>query len=322
MDLMTVDDTEVKWAVTCGDPTDPFYYIVVEWNPLTSQATIFIYDGSEAPGNLLEEYTYSGIVRSNKSIGLLKVCYAPSLVLSVQIGANIPTLDICDENIGKHCYKHDGQNIGGFAFAEGRFDNWDYEAHWLDDPECDPCPCFCVKDHATGDFACYPQELLLTFISVGDVEATLPDVPLYQEFQPGDYYPEKYYWYSEVQDCGSPVNAKWAVRFECPGIPEKGQSNLGSIWLLDDTFNPGGATQVAFSWADGEAGAGREATEEESTCDPLELVFPEWRVNCAFPSPTCSDPDEMESPYCSSLAGNCYAECPDIRFQPVLVRPI
>jgi hypothetical protein len=241
-------------------------------------------------------------------------------MLSVQIGTNIPIIDICDGNEGDNCYTHETQKIGGFSFAEGRFDNWTYEVHWLDNADCDLCSCFCVKDHATGDFACYPKEMVLTFVSVGAVEATLPDVTLYQQYPAETDYPEKYYWYSEVQDCGSPVYAKWAVRFECPGVPEAGQSNLGSLSLLDDTFTPGGATQVAFSWDDGEAGAGRDAIEEDSTCSPLEIVFPEWRVNCAFPSPTCSDPDEMESPYCSNLAGQCYAECPDIRFQPVLVR--
>lgn len=325
MDLMTPDDNETKWAVTTGDPSDPFHYIVVEWKPTTGSATVSIYEGTEAPANLLDEYTYWGITRSDGTIGVLKVCYAPSIAISAQIRINIPSINVCDDNKGAHCYSHDDQPIGGFAFAEGRFDNWTYEVHWLDDPECDCCPCFCVKHRkeygGADDFACYGEKLMLSFVSIGEVEASLPDIELLQQFGPGSHWPEKYRWYSEVYHCGPPVSAKWAAMFQCRGIPQQGMINIGSLELLDELFAADPATQIALSWDDEEAGLAREAIASESSCSPLYLVFPPVKVNCAFPAPGCMAPDEMTSPYCSNLAGQCFAECPDIRFTPVITHP-
>jgi hypothetical protein len=211
-------------------------------------------------------------------------------------------------------------DVGGFSFRDGRFDNWTYDLHWLDLKRCEKCPCFCEKSNT--DYSCYPTELTLSFISVGTTPAILGSITLIQSFlSPITPWTEKVAWYSEVQNCGSPVGASYTVRFLC------GQDNLGTLTFgtVDYEFENPDIAQIVFGWDDGlplpDVGP-RFAIKPSSTCSPLYLVFPRLVVNAAFPSPICFDPpcdtDGCYTPYCTNLNDQCYEAAPDIAFTPVL----
>jgi hypothetical protein len=301
------------WEVGVGKPDSPKYVVEVLHNPMTLQATLKLWSGNK--GSVLHEETYFG-VNSNAT---LTVCYAPGLAIDVEIG-RIPAIEWCDDNNGEPCYVIGGVAVGNFSFRVGRFDDWRYEAHWLDDPTCPKCPCFCEKSRE--DFGCYPDVLYLSFISVGADSATLSTIPLYQSFlNPLSYlWPEKVTWYSEVQGCGSPVGAQWTAKFTC------GQEDLGALAFgtADYNFEEPSSAQIVFVWVGVDSAIAawtpRNAIKEDSTCDPIELTFPEVKVNSAFPSPICFDPPcdttGCYTPYCTDRNNECFISEPDIRFIP------
>lgn len=303
------DGTVDEWEMSCGNPSSPNYVVEVLLNTMTNQATLKLYSGNKA--TLLKEQTYDGVT-SDRDI---TICYAPGLTIDVSIG--IPDLEFCSDATGAACYDVGGTNVGGFAFRKGRFDDWVYDLHWLDLEICEKCTCFCEKSR--DDFKCYPPVLYLSFENTagGAVQGT---IPLYQAFANVSSYPwpEKVAWYSEVQNCGSPVNAQWTARFLC------GQDNLGSLSFgtSDYVFESLSFSQIAFSWNDsGNSFEKRDAIKGSSTCDPILLTFPSLRVNCATPSPICTVapcdfPNECSTPYCTDLNDQCYEDCPDIQFTP------
>lgn len=302
-----------EWEVGVGDPSSPDYVVEVIHNFATSQATLKLWSGNKS--SVRHERTYDGVSED----ATLTICYAPGLAIDVEIGF-IPPLEFCDNHIGERCYTLSGTNVGGFSFRKGRFDDWDYVVHWLDNKACPKCPCFCEKSNT--DYSCFPEILYLSFVSVGPLGAVLNQVPLYQSFlDPTSYlWPEKVNWYSETQNCGSPVNAQWTARFSC------GQQDLGSLAFGtgDHNFEDTSDSQIVFSWVDSSpphsAFEPKNAIKASSTCDPLSLVFPDVSINSAFPSPICNDPpcdvDGCHTPYCTDLNDQCYGSIPSIIFSP------
>jgi len=309
------DGTRSFWEVSLGNPTNPAYVVTVSHNFFTSQATLTLWKGNKSL--IVHEETYSGVSYDIP----LKLCYAPGLAVVAQIGV-IPHIEFCDDGIGDDCYSSGGTPVGNFAFREGTFDDWLYELHWLDRPDCEKCPCFCEKSR--DDFACYPDILYLSFISIGADSAALATIPLYQSFlNPTSYlWPEKVTWYSEVQGCGSPVGAQWTAKFTCT---QEGMGTLGFAGP-DYDFQSPSVNQPSFAWVEigplQTAWTVRNAIKDESTCNPIELIFPELQVLCAFPSPICFDPPcdtiGCHTPYCTDRSSECFTSCPDIRFTPVV----
>jgi hypothetical protein len=312
MKLVGMSDGSVsEWEIGMGNPSSPTYVVEVEHTFATFSATLKLWSGNKA--SLLHSETYFGV----SSDQTLTVCYAPGLAVKATIGF-IPAIEWCDASTGSDCYTISGVDVGGFSFRAGTFDDWVYEVHWLDNPACEKCPCFCEKSRE--DFSCYPPVLYLSFISVGDDEAVLNTIPLYQAFlDPSSYlWPEKLTWYSEVQSCGSPVGAQWTVRFSCQ------QDDLGDLAFgtADYNFQNPLNSQIVFAWTTGDSSVAlynpRLAIKAESTCNPIELEFPEVKVNSAFPSPGCMDPPcdtvGCYTPYCTDRNLECFVDEPDIRF--------
>jgi hypothetical protein len=313
-DLIGMSDGSVDhWEIGVGDPNSPNYVVEIDHTFATSTAVLKLWSGNKS--SLIHEETYSGV--NSDAPGY--ICYAPGIAIDVGMG-RIPELEFCDTTTSSDCFTSGGVDVGGFSFRDGRFDNWTYDLHWLDLKICEKCPCFCEKSET--DYACFPDELTLSFVSIGGDSAILNSITLFQSFlSPATPWTEKTAWYSEVQSCGSPVGAQYTVRFLC------GQDNLGtlSFGTVDYEFENPSIAQIVFSWDDGEPlpeVGPRFAIKESSTCEPIYLVFPTLKVNSAFPSPTCFDPpcdtDGCYTPYCTDLNDQCYGYAPDIAFTPVL----
>lgn len=312
------DGTTSFWEVWIGDPSAPAYKVEVTHNSMTSQATLSLYNTT----GLVHAETYSGVTTNET----LKICWAPEMMVSVFLGNRIPHIDDCTAAAGSPCYTVGMVDVGGFSFVEGRFDDWVYNVHFIENVNCEACSCFCYRTYLdeegrlVKDYSCLPGTLTLTFESVGADAATFPDITLTQSFgSPATPWPNKEEgWNSQVFSCGLPVFEEFTFRFFC-GRPV----NVMRLAPLskDYDINPG---QFVWRWVSGAnpTNSFRNAIIESSTCEPLSIVFPEIAITSAFPSPICDIglfPFGAHTPYCGSRKDECFANAPDIRFIPRIV---
>jgi len=311
--LIGFDGSVSDWEVFIGDPENPAWRVAVSHNNGTSQATLTLYDDSDT---LIHAETYNGVTGTQE----LQICFVPGMMVSAFLGARIPHIDECDGSEGERCYTiTGGPNVGGFAFGEGVFDDWEYSVHFLENENCESCSCYCFKSRF--DYSCLPRTLTLTFESVGAVSATFPDITLTQsQGSPASPWPDKLgQWNSGVFNCGSPVGAEFTFRFEC-GNPLE----LMSLIPLSNTYGAELGGQIVWSWLSGAlpTNSARQAIPEDSTCEPLSIVFPEIQLQSAFPGPGCDFsefPFGGYQPYCGSRKDECFASPPDIRFIPRII---
>lgn len=301
------DGTTSFWEVWIGDPAAPPFRVEVSHNSGTNVAVLSLFDTV----GLIHAETYSGVSTNE----VLTICWAPTLMLSAFLGGRIPHIDHCVATAGANCYTVGGDSVGGFSFAEGRFDDWTYNVHYIDNQNCEPCSCFCWK--SIDDYLCLPATVTLTFESVGADAATMPDMTLTQSFgTPATPWPDKQgEWNSAVYNCGSPVGAEFAFRFEC-GQP----IDQMSLTPLSASYGVELGGQVVWSWLTGDlpTNSARLAIVGSTTCSPLSIVFPEIKINSADPGPACGMSGGFE-PYCGSRTGECFATEPDIRFIPRII---
>lgn len=312
--LIGMSDGSVStWEVWVGDPAAPPYKVRVTHNSGTNQATLSLFNTV----GLVHAETYSGVTTNQT----LTICWAPGMMVSAFLGGFIPHIDDCTAATGSDCYTVGGVDVGGYSFAEGRFDDWTYEVHYIENQRCEACSCFCWQSKL--DYSCLPATLTLTFESVGADAATIPDMTLTQSFgSPSVPWPNKLEgWNSGVYNCGSPVGAEFTFRFLCDrDIGQMGLIPLNRDYSSDAGLDP----QIVWTWLTGTlpSNSARQADASASTCDPLSIVFPEIRINSAFPGSGCDIglfPLGGYQPYCGSLSGNCYASAPDIRFIPRII---
>ena len=313
VDLIGMSDGSVsEWEVWIGDPDGPDYSVTVSHNSGASTATLSLFDRV----GLIHAETYSGVSTDQE----LQICWAPGMMVSAFLGGFEPHIDDCTGVTGDDCYPLVGTDgIGGWSFVRGRFDNWIYDVHYIENQNCEACSCFCWRSSA--DYSCFPDSLTLTFESVGSITSTFPDITLFQSFgSPAFPWPNKTEgWNSNVYNCGSPVGAEFAFRFLCA-------RPFGGISLtpLTKDYDTAGGGQIVWSWTSGgsPSSSARFANFDASTCDPLSIVFPEIQINSAFPGPGCDFgefPSGGYQPYCGSRSGDCFATPPDIRFIPRIV---
>jgi hypothetical protein len=314
MMLIGISDASVSfWEVWIGDPSDPSYRVEVSHNSGTNQATLSLYAGLV----LIHAETYSGVTANAR----LRVCYVPGMMVTVTMDNQNPFIDSCDVSVGARCFAiTGGPDVGGFAFREGTFDDWEYVVHFIENQTCPLCSCFCWANK--DDYACLPGTLTLTFESVGADYAEIDDIILYQSFgSPATPWPNKTGgWNSDVVDCDSPVpGILFAFRFNC-GTPID-EMNLQP---LSSSYSDELGGQSVWTWASGSSpdNSARKAIAEDSTCDPLSIVFPEIRLKSAFPGPDCDFglfPFGGHQPYCGSRRDECFSSPPDMRFIPRII---
>lgn len=254
------------------------------------------------------------------------ICYQPGVHLKGSLGSfgGLPPVPgSCVTAPGANCWTVGGVDVGNFSFIEGRFDNWDYQVTATDDITCVPCGCFCLRgemptDRFDPDKACFPETMTAIFELVSsDVELDDCALDLF-EVELVELDPDRTEWISETQTvCGT----TFRLKANCAVFDTETRAFRAlTLTLLDALGFP---SPVVFQWDDPDFGAGessttRNPTYEDSTCDPLSLVYRDLKLSCFFGQ--C--PDELPGvlgyiPFCCN--SQCFDACPEIIYKVTLV---
>ena len=144
------------------------------------------------------------------------ICYAPGLHLYAQSFAGPSTLAVeeCIDDTGARCYFADETNVGNVSLIEGIFDEIEFEVHWIENPACKWCGCFCASPDSGGyKYRCFPDTLLLSLVNDEDCPLIEGDYELHvTKFDvswgggtedPGTIQPycERSRWLSDIIQC-------------------------------------------------------------------------------------------------------------------------
>ena len=269
------------FEIGVGNPTTPSPYYV-KWEMLNRDAinaTIRI----SVNGTTLEVFDHiwpaDPIAGGSADTVRVKVCYEPGALLRGSIGIP-PTIDTCLPAGGAACYVSGADNVGGFFFKNGHFDDWTYTQTIIDDFDCEPCGCFCFRrSGSTKDFSCYPKTLHLNFtLSLGTCAALSGiSIPMTQcNLAPGDNYPEKISWKTAIQTCSG---NEYAFVLDCATIVKNGTN-----WLMAPTLRMTDNRYIdattLFNWITPSINLStRDADYATSTCTPLLLSYPGLVLN-------------------------------------------
>lgn len=255
-------------------------------------------------------------------------CYQPGVMLRGSIGSfsgQVPVPGVCVTDPGAPCWTVGGVDVGNFSFLEGRFDDWSYEVTATDDLNCSPCGCFCLRgeqptDRFDPDKSCFPATIKaifqLTSSSVYAGGCPLNDL----EVDLVETDADRTEWVSTTQNaCGT----TFALKASCVTL-DSGNRAFRALTLTLLDVSGGGPGAVAFQWLDpdfanGETAANRFPNYEESTCDPLGLVYKDLKLSCQYGS--CGDPLDPTRlgfiPFCCNSL--CLDACPTILYDVILV---
>jgi len=313
------------YEIGAGNPLSSDYRI--QWVPsdkdtINEKITIRVYDGS-----VWKEYAQTWTASADTVE--VTACYQPGAILHGDVGI-VPGVDACIPlDPHDNCYADGGDEIGNFFFTRGRFDDWVYETTIIDEKTCLPCQCFCYIYSVPLDleeWSCYPDILTLTLelMSGGDC-VELDDMTIAMtagNLSGGDGWPEKKSWYSDVLTCTIPTTASYTFILDCTTV-ETGDG----YWFLALSLRIGDAaylpSSTVFQWEDTTGSIGyvsnttRLPDPRESNCVPLDLSYPNMKINSVFGP--CGPPGNFGYfPFCCDASGQpngCYASSPTILFR-------
>lgn len=306
----------LSYGIRCGDPANSDYEVWFEATGFGIDAqgtlTITVYgDDGETATEVLTLPTDTEELSA-------KVCYAPGLHLLGQITLRpnvYPVLCIGDEDTDR-CFQ--SGTVGNFSFLDGHFDDWVYVVHWIENPDCPECDCFCRTSNT--DWSCLGRELTLSITSdptIWDCPGAEVSVALYRMDHPtrpsattpfyafyggGSTTPKSQVWVSDPINCagGHPFSAVRAVM-----ICKMPASEIAIALVKDGTYtDPVG--RVMWLGANS-SNVNEQAADEDSTCSPLSLLFPGVGMStfqCQDPGAACMS----WPPTCSQYAccGPCF----------------
>jgi hypothetical protein len=254
------------------------------------------------------------------------ICYQPGVHLKGSIGsfAGLPPVpQVCVTSPGSHCWSVGGENVGNFSFLEGRFDNWTYRVTAIDDLTCEPCGCFCLRgemptDRFDPDKGCFPETIKAIF-EIESSDVYLTDCALSAlEVDLVEFDEDRTEWISTAQTvCGT----TFRLKANCETFDFDNTAFRGlTLTLLDALGFP---AAIVFQWHEPDILAGESPTNrfpdyEESSCDPLGLVFKGLRLSCFFGQCPGQPPGTLGFiPFCCN--NQCFTSCPQIFYKVTLV---
>lgn len=254
------------------------------------------------------------------------ICYQPGVHLKGSIGSfgGLPPVpQVCVTALGSDCWTVAGNDVGNFAFLEGRFDNWTFRVTATDDLRCEPCGCFCLRgemptDRYDPDKACFPATIKAIFELVSsDVYLSACALDLF-EVDLVETDEDRTEWISTSQTvCGT----TFRLKANCDTFDEGNVAFRGlSLTLLDSLGFP---AAIVFQWHEPDILAGESATTRfpsyaESTCDPLGLVYGGLKLACFFGQCPGEPPGVLGFiPFCCN--NQCFVSCPNIFYKVTLV---
>jgi hypothetical protein len=238
-------------------------------------------------------------------------------------GGQIPVAALCIGGTGSRCYVVGGVDVGNFAFSEGAFDNWQYWATAIDDLSCIPCGCYCLKgllpeDRFEPERECFPASMKaifqLVYASVDASACVINDFEILLNL------------FGNNRDTWLSGNATictttFAIKLNCENFDEEGRVFRAlTMQLINGVDNQ--TASIALQWDDPDYDAGETPSIkfpdfEESTCEPLSLVYKYATLQCFFGP--CDTPGVSGYiPYCCPEAG-CLPSCPTILYRVTLV---
>jgi hypothetical protein len=323
-----------SYGIRCGDPVNSDYEVWFEadgfGSGLTGTLTITVYGDDD------ETATETLTLPSDTEELDAKVCYAPGLHLlgMIDLRPNVyPVLCIGGSDGDANCYQ--SNTVGNFSFLEGHFDDWVYVVHWIENNDCPLCDCFCRTEDNPASYSCLGRRLTLSIVSDPDIwdcpgaeiEVTMYRMddptrpagtdPFYGFYNGGSTTPKSWVWVSDSINCsgGHPFSAVRAIML-C-GMP----IGLIKLALVKDAADySDGSTRVMY--LGNLSSTQDQAADAESTCEPLELIFPGVGLRtyqCQDTEADCMD----WPPTCSQFAccGPCFvsSEAPTERFLTIYV---
>ena len=317
------------YRIRAGDPLSSVFEI--EFEPLdidTPLAKIRVTVSNGVSSNSVEHpwpVTSYGSGVSADQVNAF-ACYQPGVMLRASLGSfggQIPVAAICIGGSGSGCHSVGSQSIGNFSFLEGAFDNWEYFVTAIDDLNCDPCGCYCLKglkpeDRFDPERSCFPDKMKAIFQLI---ESDIPD--------PGcalNDFEIELDLFGNNRDTWLSGNATicsttFAIKLNCEVFDDEGQVFRAlTMQLLNGSDNQ--TTSIGIQWENPDFDAGetpgiRFPSFEESTCEPLSLVYNLARLQCFFGP--CDEPGVSGFiPYCCPEAG-CSSSCPRIVYKVTLV---
>jgi hypothetical protein len=323
--LMEVRSRSV-YKVRGGDPRSSSYevwYEPLDMDTANARIKVTVYgDGDpvsvEHPWPIAPGYVSADTVDAF-------ACYQPGVMLRGSIGSfsgQVPVASACIGGTGDPCYDDNGQQIGNFAFIEGAFDNWQYFVTAIDDLDCFPCGCFCLKgqkpeDRLDPEASCFPDKLKAIFELV-ESELTDPDCPLNDfELELDLFGNNREEWISEDATICSTT---FAIKVNCINLDtDDSVFRVLAMQMLNGVDSQTAA--IAFQWEDPDYDAGettwiKHPEFDESTCEPISLVYKYLRLSC-FDGP-CGEPGQFgKIPFCCTSI--CGPTCPRIVYKVTLV---
>jgi hypothetical protein len=321
--------TRTIYKVRAGNPSTSDYEVHFEpldMDLVTARIRVTAY-GDAGETAVVEHPWPVDVMGDSEDITEAFICYQPGVHLKGSIGSfgGLPPVPgVCVTDPGSHCWDIGGTDVGNFSFVEGTFDNWDYQVTQTDDLTCNPCGCFCLRgqmptDRYTPDKACFPETIKAIFQLVSS-SVYAGACPLNDfEVDMTELDADRTEWISAEQTvCGT----SFRIKANCESFDSEGIAFRGlTLTLLDGLGFP---STVVFQWQDpdfagGESASTRFPDYEESTCDPLGLVYNNLLLSCAFGP--CGPPEPPGTmghiPLCCNSL--CLPTCPTILYKVTLV---
>jgi hypothetical protein len=252
-------------------------------------------------------------------------CYQPGVMLRGSLGSfggMVPVAATCIENEGEPCYNVGGFQVGNFSFIEGAFDNWQYWVTAIDDLDCFPCGCFCLKgekpeDRFEPETRCFPNRLKAIFQLV-ESDISEPNCPLNDfELDLDLFGNNRDEW---ISGNATICSTTFAIKVNCITLDDEDRVfRVLALQMLNGVDNQTAA--IAFQWENPDYDAGETTwikypEFDESTCEPISLVYKYLRLSCFFGP--CGQPGQFgQVPFCCQTL--CLPTCPRIVYKVTLV---
>lgn len=304
------------FEVGVGDPNSSSYYVKFEpinMDLISARVRITVVGTTT---ETFEQTWLTDIGGLSANTMEAQICYEPGALLKGSLLIP-PSVDTCIPATGAPCYTSGSDDVGGFFWKQGHFDDWTYKETMIDRFECDPCGCFCFRRSGSAkEFSCYPKVLYLNLTLISGTCSELDGLSIAMtqgNLSPTDNYPQKIRWLSPELVCAGNY---YAFVLECDSVVKSGTNWLYALRCrLTDRFYVN--SSVLFNWVDSTIDStSRDPDFSESTCDPLSLVYPDLKVNsflgsCPPPAPPGANGHYI---FCCPSAG-CSGSPLDVRFK-------
>lgn len=283
--LMKDCDPSRTYIVRVGDPNGDYTVTITFAGTVgvsTGTLTVTVSNGVDP-----RSFTYPWLFDDES----IRICYEPG----IQFSAGIPTRGEYPEWVTM-CIPLDPHarcwsGLGNWTFVSGRWDDFEYYAHWIEKKDCPDCDCKCwyINGNGSYEIACIPEVLYLTIntsdcpdflngtYNLNQLHAYEVTLDAYPTVGP---WPRKYQWITDAIECP-------AGGFSFAFILECGYSTAidrPKFRLRMVRWNPAGTFFTNFAWDPSDPESiypgsddGPEAstlTTLTSTCDPLYLEWP------------------------------------------------